>query len=174
MVFKTQYDDHSRVHLNPGERIKKLYSASYTARGVLQLKESGEEDLYGYIQSHRDSVDIHVLVERFNAGEEDVLSRFQGFYADASQMPSTYAEVLNSVIAGENAFASLPVEIKQRFGNSFSRWLTSMEEPDFAEKMGFVEDSRTAQQTQDFVSNSSATQSVPLSAVAPAPAPSNA
>lgn len=136
MTFKTKYDSHSRVHVHPGNPIKTVYSSRYDSSGNLELYESGQEDLYGYIQSHAESVDIHVLLQRFVNGEADALSKAQGFYLDASDMPKTYAEVLNSVIQGEQAFDSLPVEVKQRFGNSFSQWMASFESPDFLERMG--------------------------------------
>lgn len=152
LKFNTQYDEHARVYQHPGSRVKVTYQASYDVNGTLQLYPSGKEDLYGYIQSHRDSVDIHVILKRFAAGETDVLSQVQGFYADAADMPSTYAEVLNAVIHGESVFDSLPAEIKQRFGNSFSQWLTSFDSPDFSERMGWNEarNPLTDAQTQDF------------------------
>lgn len=149
MKFRTQFDGHTRVHLNPGNPVKTIYSSRYDKNGVLELFEDGQEDLYGYIQSHAESVDIHVLLKRFVNGEQDVLSRAQGFYMDSSDMPKTYAEVLNSVIAGEQAFNSLPAEVKQRFGNSFSQWMASFESSDFLEKMGMksFESSSAASQT---------------------------
>lgn len=158
MIFKTKFDSHPRVHLNPGNPIKDVYESRYDAKGTLDLYVSGKEDLYGYIQSHAESVDIHVLLDRFVNGEADVLSKAQGFYLDASDMPKTYSEVLNSVIAGEQAFNSLPVEVKQRFGNSFSQWMTSFEDPDFLSKMGIQQSfapeastqSMTPGQVQDF------------------------
>ena len=52
-------------------------------------------------------------------------------------MPKTYAELLNHIIAGKNAFMDLPVETRAKFGHSFERWLASMDDPvDFATKMG--------------------------------------
>lgn len=136
-LFRTQYDAHERVYINPGNPIKTLYSPRFTDRGVLELVESGEENLYEYIQSHAQSVDIHYLLSRFVNGEDDVLSRAQGFYMDSTGLPRTYAEILNSVLAGEEAFNSLPAEVKRRFNNSFSEWLASMEDDDFSERMGF-------------------------------------
>lgn len=153
MLFQTKFDEHSRVFNDPGEAVKIVYSSRYSDKGVLELYESGQEDLYGYIQSHAESVDIHVLLDRFTSGEEDVLSRAQGFYIDSSDLPQTYAEVLNAVLAGEQAFDSLPAEVKQRFGNSFSQWMSSFEDSDFAEKMGIV---RPSQEVSDFVSNTGA------------------
>lgn len=168
MKFKTQFDAHARIFSDPGSRIKVLYSPHYSDNGVLDLVESGTEDLYSYIQSHKESCDIHKILERFVAGDEDALSHAQGFYADMSGMPKTYMEVLNSVIAGEHAFDSLPVEVKRRFDNSFAVWMSEMESPDFAEKMGFApppeaQSNLTPSQQQDFIGSSPA----------PAPAPSS-
>ncbi|UPW41038.1 internal scaffolding protein [Sigmofec virus UA08Rod_5692] len=177
MKFKTQYDEHTRVNCDPGNPVKDVYSAFYDVDGVLKFEKSGQEDLYGFIQSHAESCDIHVILERFAAGETDVLSRAQGFYADTSDMPKTYMEVLNSVLAGEQAFAELPAEVKRQFGNSFSVWVASFDKPDFAEKMGW---SQTSQQVQDFASSSapasaaSAAPAAPASAAPAAPAPAPA
>lgn len=154
-MFRTQFDSHDRVHLNPGDRVKDVYSPFFDDRGVLSLEVSGQENLYQYIQSFKESTDIHVLLKRFVNGEADALSQAQGFYMDASDMPKTYMEVLNSVIAGENAFNSLPAEVKRQFNNSFSEWLASFESPDFLSKMGLVrpessEVSQSDSQVADF------------------------
>lgn len=169
MKFRTQYDPHDPVYQEPGSPEKLIYSPRYDDSGVLDLVVTGKEDLYGYIQSHKESTDIHVLLKRFANGEEDVLQRMQGFYGDVTSMPKTYAEVLNAVIVGEETFARLPVDVKQRFDNSFAVWLSSMDSPDFAERMGVkAESPLTPQQVQDFSSTT------PAPAPGPAPAPSTA
>lgn len=175
-LFRSQYGQHARVFSNPGNPIKDIYSPRYDDNGVLDLFVSDHEDLYAYIQSHAESVDIHVLMTRFVNGEEDVLSRIQGFYADAADMPKTYAEVLNSVIAGEEAFSRLPVEIKQQFGNSFAVWLAAMDQPDFAERMGFAapkDGSMSPSEAQDFVTPGAGSAPAPAPAPAPADNPSS-
>lgn len=155
MKFRTQYDSHPPVFQEPGDPIHLVYSPHVSSNGVLDLEVTGQENLYEYIQSHKESVDIHVLLNRFVNGESDVLQRMQGFYGDVSSMPKTYAEVLNAVISGEEAFNRLPIEVKERFGNSFGVWMASMDKSDFAEKMGFkpADSSLTPQQTQDFTSS---------------------
>lgn len=169
LKFRTQFDPHDSVFQEPGDPVKVIYSPRYDDAGVLDLVATGQENLYEYIQSHKESTDIHVLLDRFANGEEDVLSRMQGFYGDITSMPKTYAEVLNAVIAGEEAFARLPVEIKQKFDNSFAVWLAAMDKPDFADRMGYKPDpvdQVTPQQVQDFAGQ---TPSVP----APKPAPTD-
>lgn len=171
MEFNTQYDRRVPVYQEPGSREKIVYSPRYSDTGVLDLVVTGKENLYEYIQSHAQSVDIHYLLDRFVNGETDVLQRMQGFYGDVTSMPKTYAEVLNSVIAGEEAFARLPVDIKQKFDNSFAVWLTAMDSPDFADKMGFkpADTSMSDSQVQDFANpNTSLSTSPADSASTPA------
>lgn len=164
--FRTQYDVRTPVYQEPGNPEKLVYSPRYSDTGVLDLVVTGKENIYDYIQSHKESTDIHVLLERFANGEEDVLSRMQGFYGDVTSMPKTYAEVLNAVIAGEETFARLPVEVKQRFDNSFAVWLSSMDSPDFSERMGIAPiDQMAPSQVQDFAGQ--APPSAPASASVP-------
>lgn len=156
-TFRTQYDDRTPVYQEPGNPVKVIYSPRYDDNGVLDLVVTGQEDLYSYIQSHKESTDIHVLLERYANGEVDVLQRMQGFYGDVTSMPKTYAEVLNAVIVGEETFARLPVEVKQKFDNSFAVWLAAMDKPDFAQRMGQTlapVEQMTPQQVQDFTSTS--------------------
>lgn len=140
-MFRCQFDPHDRVFQEVGCPVQPTYSAKYDTDGVLDLVQTGEVNLYDQIQSHRDSVDIHVLMQRFEAGDVDCLSQAQGIYADVSGMPTTYAEVLNAVIQGQQTFDQLPLDVRAKFGHSFSEWLSAMDKPDFAERMGYSVDS---------------------------------
>lgn len=126
-MFRTQFDAHERVHSGHGDPIKILYTPEFDKHGVMNLVESGRENLYDFIQSHAESVDIHVILKRFADGDASVLSRVQGAYGDFTDMPKTYAEMLNSLIAAENAFNALPVEERAKFGHSFQRWLSELD-----------------------------------------------
>lgn len=135
--WKSQFDNHGRIHSNHGERDHKLYGAVYDEVGRIQLEEKGTESLYDYIQSFADSVDIHVILKRFTNGETDVLSRVQGFYGDFTGLPADYAQMLNTVQQGEEMFKSLPVEVRAKFGHSFNEFMTSLCDGSLMEKMGY-------------------------------------
>ena len=128
--FANQYRDHQHFLTNAGEREKIIYEARYNEKGQLELKEKGREDWYGYIQSHKDSVDIHVILDRFQRGDVEVLNRVQGFYGDISQYPNTFADALNIVRSAEDFFSSLPVEERARYNHNFSEFLASFDNPD--------------------------------------------
>lgn len=136
-MFRTQYVPHERVRCNPGTSEHILYSPQFDEHGHFELVESGVEDVYEMIQSHKDSTDIHQILRRFENGDVNALNKVQGVFADVTEMPKTYAEMLNHIIAGKNAFMDLPVETRAKFGHSFERWLAAMDDPvDFASKMG--------------------------------------
>lgn len=132
----TQFRPHVRVVANPGSGIRTLYAPVIGDNGSMELEEKGTEDLYQSIQSHRDSVDIHVLLSRYSNGEVDVLTKVQGVYGDFTQMPKTYAELLNQVIAGEHMFNGLPVEIRAKFDHDFNKFMVQAGSPEFFEKLG--------------------------------------
>ena len=142
--FRTQFDEHPRYQCCTGSRIKKLYAPRFDENGVMDLVEKGEENLYEYIQSHKDSVDINTLLRRYAQGDPDVLSRVQAAYGDFTGLPSTYADLLNAVNDGKQYFESLPVDVRAQFNHSFSEFMASVDGPDFWRKLGVVQ---SAQET---------------------------
>lgn len=125
-LWHTQFENHGRIKSNYGERKHKLYGAVYDDLGRIQLEEKGDEDLYAYIQSFAESVDIHVILKRFTNGETDVLSKVQGFYGDFTHLPTDYAQMLNTVHAGEDMFNSMPVDVRAKFNHSFNEFMTCL------------------------------------------------
>lgn len=142
--FRTQFDEHPRYQCCTGSRIKKLYAPRFDENGVMDLVEKGEENLYEYIQSHKDSVDINTLLRRYAQGDPDALSRVQAAYGDFTGLPSTYADLLNAVNDGKQYFEGLPVDVRAQFNHSFSEFMASMDGPDFWRKLGVVKDEAPA------------------------------
>lgn len=134
LKFPTMYDDHSRVHSCAGNGLKKVYKPVVRDDGVVDLVEAGTESLYDYIQSWKDSVDINVIMARYANGDVDALSKVQGAYGDFTQFPTTYAEMLNRVIQGKHMFASLPLEIREKYNHDFGQFIAAMDKPDFWEQ----------------------------------------
>lgn len=135
-LFMTQYDARDRIESNPGDPIKQLYAGSYNECGQVELKEDGTEDLYAFIQSFAESTDIHSILKRYQNGEVDVLEKVQGFYGDITEMPKTYAEALQRIADSENVFMSLPVDIRAKFGHSFSQFLAASQQDNFLDLLG--------------------------------------
>lgn len=136
--FKTQYDPHTSVFEDPGSAYRTTYSSRVDADGEVILEESGSEDLYSYIQSHRDSCDINVLLSRYNNGDVSVLNQRVGSYGDFTQFPKTFADTLNFMIKGEEYFDSLDLDLKRKFDFSFEKFVATMDD---MEKFNSIMDS---------------------------------
>lgn len=136
-MHKTQFDEHKRFVSNPGTPVHELYSPHFNDDGEMELVVTGYENIYDEIQSHKDSVDIHVILDRYKRGDVNALSRVQGVYGDFTTVPKSYADALNAVISAENYFASLPLEVRAKFDHSFQKFLVSMDKPGFADAMRF-------------------------------------
>lgn len=135
--FDTQFSPRSRFRQAPGCRTHRLYQSKLSDDGTIELVDAGTEDIYDAIQSHKDSTDIHVLLKRFQAGDVDVLSKVQGAYGDFTEMPKTYADALNAMIAGEQLFNSLPLETREIFDFSLHKFILAMDDwPSFSAALG--------------------------------------
>lgn len=143
MQFKTQYDARDRIFSDPGSPEHITYAGHYDEKGRVVLEESGRENIYDFIQSHAESCDIHVLMKRYQNGDFDALSQKQGFYGDFLDFPKTYAEALNHMNEMERQFMALPVEIREKFGNSFTEFLAASAEPDFLDRLGIKKEAAT-------------------------------
>lgn len=135
MDFPTQYTPRLRISAPTGSNVRLTYEPYYDEHGVLDLKESGKIDSYLEIQSHADSVDINLLLARYNAGEADVLNQVQGFYADVTGMPQTYAGLLNTLIKGEQTFNALPLDVRAKFNHSFAQFISEFGSDEFNQKI---------------------------------------
>lgn len=135
--WKTQFSERKRRKSEAGSRIHKLYGALYDECGRMTLEEKGTESLYDFIQSYADSCDIHILLKRYQNGEADVLSKVQGFYGDYTQLPTNYAQLLNTVNAGKDLFDKLPVATRAEFGHSFNEFMASMCDGTLMQRLGY-------------------------------------
>lgn len=132
MKFRTMYD--------------KLDSELFTEHGNAEiptfilnddgiLEETGCKNLYDEIQSHRESVELSVLLQRYAQGDESALNKVQGVYEDIVGAPSTYAELFDAVKNAETSFNGLPEGLRQLFDNSPVEFWKTYGTPEFAKKV---------------------------------------
>lgn len=137
MQFKTAFDPHGRIFANPGNRKHQKYRTRYNDIGQLELVPNGQDDIYDMIQSHAESVDIDTILSKFVAGDPDALAKTQGTFGDFTNLPTSYAEMLNVINESERFFEQLPLEVRERFNFNFSEFISSMDSQEFARKMGW-------------------------------------
>lgn len=141
-MFPTQYDrgDRKEVCTNPGERMKVKYRAEIDDVGNLELVPDGSTDVYEAIQSHAASVDINVILGRYVNGESYLLEQRDLAYLDTTQMPQSYAEMLNLLNRAKSDFEALPLDQRAAFDHSFERYMASAGTPEWLAALGFVQD----------------------------------
>lgn len=141
-------DLHERHITASGEALVPTYSPQYNKAGALELVQDGEHNLYEEIQSHRDSTDLSLIINRYFNGDPMALSRVQGAYMDITGLPDNIHEAMTLVDNARRDFEGLPPEIKQLFGNDANQFLSSLGTEDWFSKMQVSQESN-----QDFVEN---------------------
>lgn len=132
------YKDSARFHCSSGSPFVDIYHPivdKETGHFELELDINQRKNLYDEIQSHKDSVDIHKIVDRYRAGDTSVLQRAQGMYGDLTEFPKDFFAYKELELKAEQTFDALPVEIKQKFDNSYLTFCLSAGSDDWFDKL---------------------------------------
>ncbi len=93
-------------------------------------------------QSFKEECDINTILKKYEkTGLIDHVSKYNGQYADVTEAVD-YQTALNTVMAGEAAFMSLPASIRTSFGNDPHEFLEFAQDPENQEalvEMGLAE-----------------------------------
>lgn len=129
MKFRTGIEiekTHKRYYMVNGNPIKTEF-ALRLVDGNYKLVRVGSSSLYDSIQSHADSVDIHKILERCAlANDYSVLNRMPAEFMDVTNMPKTLAEAHAMIQDAKNYFDKMPIEIKEKFDNSYLEFIQSI------------------------------------------------
>ena len=134
-TFESKQSNNNKYITRSGKPTRDIYEYHYDENGVKNLvKTDRSENVYARIQADYDSTDINKLMARFALGDSSALDQRAGFFGDATKLPSTYAEMFDRVEACKQFFDSLPVDLKQSFGNSYEMYFASMGTKEFDQK----------------------------------------
>lgn len=122
---------------NSGNRFKKEFVGEVQEDGSIFLRETGVIDTQKLIEQDAVGSSVPEIIARALAGDVSVV-RNDGFYGDITQMPSTYAEILNTVNAAHRAFDELDVDIKSKFSFNFEQWFATINTEDWLGKMNML------------------------------------
>lgn len=124
--FRTLYTERKIVHIEPGSGIKDEFQLR-VVDGTKTLVKTGQSNLYEYIQSHADSVDIHKILERCAMMDDySPLMRMPAQFMDVTEMPKNLAEAYAAVMDAENFFNRMPTDIKEKYDNNFIQFLQDL------------------------------------------------
>lgn len=146
MKFDTKFDARPRKMVSHvGEPVKTQYIGRYDYNGDVELVEDGVRNVYDEIQSYADECSMDNILRRFAAGDVSVLSKSQGVYVDASQLPEHFVDMCNLVSEVERQFNLLPVEERAAYENNFVKYALGQRVTDAPA----AEDSAQPEQTEE-------------------------
>lgn len=86
-------------------------------------------------QSFADACNINNIIRKYRTtGLVDHVNRYQGNYTDYSN-PVDYQTALNTIIAADEVFMSLPSDIRSRFENDPGKFLNFVDDPKNADAL---------------------------------------
>lgn len=112
---------------NPGTPLHKVMHGEVKEDGTIRLIVDRIEDTDKIIDSFRESTDIHNIMARIEAGDVSLLNSKKGFFADVTDMPKTYAEMLDLIEKGKYFFSHLPAEVKDQYNNDFNQFFADFD-----------------------------------------------
>lgn len=119
--------DRPKIYTEPGSPIAPVFSKVTDKNGKVELKITGEKNIYEEIQSHAESVDIGTIMQRYEREQDPaILQQKKGIYIDTTEMPKTFAEVQGIIIAETNRFNQLPLDIRKEFNYSVEEYVASI------------------------------------------------
>lgn len=129
-TFRTQYD-RFRVQCEAGSPLKASRVGKVNKNGIVEVIETGTDNLYNEIQSHADSCDLNILLARFANGDTSALNQRVGQYLDVTGMPTSYAEAFEMTQNAADMFASLPADIKNAYDNNLGKFVSDIGSDNF-------------------------------------------
>lgn len=139
--FRTQFV-RVRKYTNPGSEELMTYSL----QDDFTLKETGLKNIQDEIRSHRESVELATLLQRYAQGDETALNNKPGFFADVSEFPESLAEWNDSFRTANKQFNDLPEDIRAAFNNNAAEFWTCFGTEAFAKILTQVSESRDIKQ----------------------------
>ena len=116
MLFnsRTSYPK-TKMPSKSGSGVEPIYVKAFDEHGEPYLEKHGEKDIDAVIQAHYDDTRIQSIVARYEAGDNSVLGKVQGFYADLTQSAATLQDALNSSLKVKAFYDRMPADVKKKF-----------------------------------------------------------
>lgn len=125
---------------NAGNPIHRLYKPIVDKNGFIDLKEDGFENTDEIIQSHAESCDIQIILNKAQYGDLSGLNAVKGIFGDFTEMPKSYAEFLQLKIDSTIMFNKLPADVRAKFDNDPNQFFAQSGQEEWFQKLGIVEE----------------------------------
>lgn len=127
--------DLEKIETCPGDRYHQLYKSKVRHDGVIELIPDGTEDIWQKINAEVEKTDMAYILRQMQLGDMSAFTRMPN-YADISEFPTNYQEVLQVMIDRERDFYAMPLDVREKFNNNFYYWLATLGTEEWFETMG--------------------------------------
>lgn len=111
-MFNTLFSERKIIYSHPGDDLD-VHFINVNGEPVIDLTRSMSD----FIESWRESTDLSILLQKFEAGDTTALNKASCFYADVSDCPNNLAEWIRIKEDGEFIFNCLSDDVKAVFGS---------------------------------------------------------
>lgn len=122
----------------PGDEFHIVYSSVLNEDGTIELVPTAKDSIQEHINSFASQTDMHFILAQLKNGNTSVINRAPMMFGDFTDVPKSYAHALQMVIDGRAAFEALPLDVRNKFDNSFEKWFATAGSSDWISAMSFV------------------------------------
>lgn len=94
-----------------------IYGIEYEKDGRKKVIIKGVENRYSQAQLFKEQTDVNNIIKRYTEGDIGALEKVKTFYGDFTETPKSLMETLNLVNNAREAFAKLPLEIREAYNH---------------------------------------------------------
>lgn len=128
MLWKTQFNQIGMVcpPTEPGSAYEWTWKEEYDEKGAMSVVPDKLVNKQEEIQSFAESVDLKVLIARYENGDLGALNQREPSFADIIDVPNSYADVMNMRAETKRYFYQLPIEMRARFNHDFEQFAAQL------------------------------------------------
>lgn len=139
--FRTILDPNPEIFSNPGTFEEEIWAMRLTETGEQEFYVKGKTNVYEKIQMFKDDCDLEQIIKRvMQTGDIGLMQKTQPFYAEFDDMPENIFEAHQKIKEAEEQFDKLPIEVKEKYGMSFDRFLADFGSENWLKNMGMIKE----------------------------------
>lgn len=123
-----------------GSPLHPVYHTKIDKKGDIELEITGYENIQDKIEAERPGCELRTLIARYENGDLLALNSRAGFYGDVAHFPASLIDAMNIVRDAEIEFEKLPVDVKNKYGVDWRKWLADFGSDEWMKSMKIFED----------------------------------
>lgn len=140
MKYRNKIEDRKRCVSEPGSMLTYRYGSRLDKYGNRVIEKKAPINRYAEIQSYADETNINTILTKYVNGDKTVLSEKAAQFMDITQIPDNMSDLFNLTVQAKDAFAHLPVDVKNVFGNNVYSFVANMGTKEWNEIMNVSEE----------------------------------